>query len=91
MDLVGAFGLGAVATAVVGLFLLKHYLPAYLSEKGKNLATKEDIAEITREVERVRHEYNAILEELKARHRCAPHLWIVACKRTRKRLPSGER
>jgi hypothetical protein len=68
MDLVGAFGLGAVAVAVVGLWLLKHYLPAYLTEKGKNLATKEDVAGITREVERVRHEYNAILEELKARH-----------------------
>jgi hypothetical protein len=68
MDLVGAFGLGAVAAAVVGLLLLKHYLPAYLTEKGKNLATKDDIAGITREVERVRHEYNAILEELKARH-----------------------
>jgi hypothetical protein len=67
MNLVGSFSLGALATVVV-LLLVRHYFPAYLSEKGKNLATKEDIASITREVERVRHEYSALLEELKARH-----------------------
>lgn len=68
VNLVGSFGLGAIVAAVVVLLLAKHYLPAYLSEKDKNLATKEDIAAITREVERVRHEYSALLEELKARH-----------------------
>jgi len=39
-----------------------------LTEKGRNLATKEDIAAITREVEQVRHEYTTLVEELKARH-----------------------
>ena len=68
VNIVGSFGLGAIVAAVAVLLLVKHYLPAYLSEKGKNLATKEDIAAITREVERVRHEYSAVLEELKARH-----------------------
>jgi hypothetical protein len=60
--------MGAIVASIVVLLVLKHYFPAYLSEKGKNLATKEDIAAITREVERVRHEYSALLEELKARH-----------------------
>ena len=68
INLVGTFGLGAIVAAVVVLLVIKHYFPAYLAEKGKNLATKEDIASITREVERVRHEYGALLEELKARH-----------------------
>lgn len=57
--------------AVVGLivgWLLKDYLPAYARKKGEDLATKEDIEEITEKVEHVRHQYNSLLEELKARH-----------------------
>jgi len=42
--------------AILVGFLVKAYLPSYVREKGKNLATKEDIAEITRLVERVRAE-----------------------------------
>jgi len=33
------------------------YLPSYLSQKGKNLATKEDIAEITQKIEEVKTAY----------------------------------
>lgn len=66
--LAAGFGFGAVVAAIVTALLLRHYLPAYLNEKGKNLATREDIASITREIERVRSEYGAMLEELKARH-----------------------
>jgi hypothetical protein len=68
LELVGIFGLGAVVAACVGLLLVRHYLPAYLGEKGKNLATREDIAEITHEVERVRLQYASLLEELKTRN-----------------------
>lgn len=32
--------------------LIRSYLPKYFEEKGKNPATKEDIEEITRKVER---------------------------------------
>lgn len=42
--------------------LLSRYVPAYLGEKGKNLATKEDIADITRKVEAVKAEYATELE-----------------------------
>jgi hypothetical protein len=42
--------LGEIALGLV----FKNYLPAYATEKGKNLATKEDIEEITHLVERVR-------------------------------------
>jgi len=48
-----------------GLFL-KTYLPSYMAEKGKNLASKEDVQEITRLVESVRAEYTSQLEQLKA-------------------------
>jgi len=38
---------------IIGLFT-KKYLPSYMSEKGKNLATKEDIQEITKRTEEVK-------------------------------------
>ena len=41
------------------------YLGSYLSTKGKNLATKEDIDELTRTVEKVKTEYAKQLEEFK--------------------------
>ena len=46
---------------VVGMFLIglfiKNYLPSYMDEKGRNLATKEDIEEITRKTEEVQQEF----------------------------------
>jgi hypothetical protein len=53
------------AVIIIGL-LLKHYLPSYLTEKGKNLATKEDIEEITNKIERVKSQYVSEIEKLKA-------------------------
>lgn len=41
-------------TAIAVSLLLNKYLPAYLSEKGKNTATKEDIEEITNKVENIK-------------------------------------
>jgi hypothetical protein len=49
---------------IVG-WLVKSYFPAYFSEKGKNLATKEDIGRITSIVESTRTQYLAALERLK--------------------------
>jgi len=54
-----------IVIIVTGL-LLKQYLPAYASQKGKNLATKEDIADITNEIEKTRAEYSIELETLKS-------------------------
>jgi len=45
------------------------FLGAYLQQKGKNLATKEDIAEITREVEQVHSEYAKRMEDLLQQNR----------------------
>lgn len=66
MSLLGTFGLGTVIGAAVVYLLLKSFLPSYLSEKGKNLATKEDVASITDKVESVKTDYAKVLEELRS-------------------------
>jgi hypothetical protein len=43
------------------------YLKAYAGEKGKNLATKEDIGEITRIVKRIETDHLAEIEALKGK------------------------
>ncbi len=48
---------------------LERYVGAFLEEKGKNLANKQDIGEITKIVETIKHENNLILEEIKGKHR----------------------
>lgn len=58
--------------------LLKNVLPAYFTEKGKNLATKQDIEEITEKVEAVKAEIqyrSQIRYSLKSEERSA----IVDC------------
>jgi len=46
-------------------FLSKNWLIPYLNEKGKGLARKEDIEEITEKVESVKVDYSKLLEEVK--------------------------
>lgn len=60
--------LQSLMIAVFGLLLLamKTILPAYLSERGKNLATKKDIEEITRKVEGVKAEISLGIETFKS-------------------------
>ncbi|MEW4982179.1 MAG: hypothetical protein AB1Y26_02955 [Cycloclasticus sp.] len=43
----------SVIAFLIGL-IVKSYLPSYLSKKGENLATKEDIEEITTKIESVK-------------------------------------
>lgn len=54
---------------VVGFLFLQKYLSSYLSRKAENLATKEDIAEITDKVEQAKSEYTERLEEIKQQNR----------------------
>ncbi len=42
---------------VIAFLIIRNYLPSYLSKKAENLATKEDIAEITKKVEEVKIEF----------------------------------
>lgn len=48
-------------------FVLKDFFPSYTREKGKNIATKEDIELITEKIESVKVEYAKSLELAKAR------------------------
>lgn len=54
------------ATLVVAGLLLRGYLPSYVAEKGKNLASKEDLAHLTNLVESVKSLHTSELERLKA-------------------------
>jgi len=47
---------------------LQNYVGGFLEEKGRNLATKQDIRDITEIVEGIKHENNKILEEIKGKH-----------------------
>ena len=66
--MLAAFSVGALVAGGVAYLVVKYFLSSYLSEKGKNLATREDIEGITRKVEDVRTQYLSLVEELKARH-----------------------
>ena len=49
---------------IIGFVLfMKFSFPSYMKEKGKNLATKEDIQEITRMTESVQKEFREGFEE----------------------------
>ena len=49
--------LAFIIVIVIGGLLLKTFLPSYLDKKGENLATKEDIQEITQLTEAVQDEF----------------------------------
>lgn len=42
---------------LVALIFFPKYFSSYFSEKGKNLATKEDVEEITDKIEKIRSNY----------------------------------
>lgn len=54
-----------ILLGIGSLFLFRKFFVSYSSEKGKNLATKEDIDSITRKVEEVKAEYINRVEHLK--------------------------
>lgn len=54
---------------VIAGIVLTHYLPGYARKKGENLATKEDISEITGKVESICSDYALLLEEVRGRNR----------------------
>lgn len=61
-----------ILTLLMGL-LVGGFLRPYLGQKGKNLATKEDIAEITNQIEGVRQQYTIEAEQLRADLRVIAH------------------
>lgn len=55
-----------VQIILIAILLLKEYLTSFAKEKGKNLATKQDIQEITNKIEEAKIFYNTKLETVKA-------------------------
>ena len=68
LQLLSAFGVGGVIAAAVVAYFLHSFVPSYLSKKADNLATREDIAAITREIEEVKNSYAVLLEGTKTRN-----------------------
>ncbi|PSU89847.1 chromosome segregation ATPase [Photobacterium kishitanii] len=65
ISLLADFGLGMLVGGGIIFLFIKFLIPSYLTEKAKNLATKEDIADITDKVESVKTDYAKILEEIR--------------------------
>lgn len=53
-----------ISILTIGL-IVKNYVPKYISEKAKNLATKEDIEQITDQVESIKRQHAVELEKFK--------------------------
>lgn len=60
LQIIALLGIGFLA------MVKKDYFPKYLQEKAKNLATKEDVEEITDKVESVKTDYAKVIEEIKS-------------------------
>src|SRR5215213_11200962 len=52
--------------ACAAILALRSFVPKYVEEKAKNLATKEDIEDITASIERVRSQHTAELERVRS-------------------------
>ncbi len=57
---------GSFIISLISYLLIRQLIGTYLSEKGKNLATKEDVGEITKIIEDIRMDNNSELELIKA-------------------------
>jgi hypothetical protein len=44
------------------------FLRSFITTKGQNLATRQDIADITRAQEEMKHQFNVLIEESKQKH-----------------------
>lgn len=64
MDILGiVLNAANLLVIILGGFYLKNYLNSYFDKKGENLATKEDIQEITRLTESVQNEFRREFED----------------------------
>jgi len=74
LQIIILLGLGAAS------LLIKSFLPKYFEEKGKNLATKEDIEEITHKVESVKAEISQSQSIFQAKYRLKHEAYLEALK-----------
>lgn len=66
MEILSILNVILIILIAVGLFfaksIIEKYIPTYIEEKAKNLATKEDVQEITRKTEEVQKEFKENFE-----------------------------
>lgn len=70
-------GLGAAVASFVVVLLLKLFLPGYLNEKGKNLATREDFNTLLEQLKKTTKETESIKVELCSRHWLNQQQWSI--------------
>jgi hypothetical protein len=80
-DAIIRYGIEAIVAVIVVFFLLKFFLPSYLSEKGKNLATREDFHTLLEQLKKTTQETESIKVELSTRHWLNQQQWSIREKR----------
>ena len=65
----------AIVAVIIGGVWVRFWLPAYLTQKGRNLASKEDLEELTRKVEGVKTQYLIQVEQLRFEFRVYEEIW----------------
>jgi hypothetical protein len=78
-------GIGLLPIFIL-IYIFKKMFPKYLEEKAKNLATKEDISNITEKIEAVKFEHNKRLDEIKNKN----DLFYSEIKSRKERLNSKQ-
>lgn len=73
---IAAVLLGVVAGVIV-ILLLRLFLPGYLSEKGKNLATREDFEALLEQLRQATNTTESIKVELSSRHWLNQQQWSI--------------
>lgn len=68
LDFLLRYGFAPTVAGVVVFLLLRNFLPSYLSEKGKNLATREDFAVLLDQTKQTTKETENIRTELLSRN-----------------------
>lgn len=76
MNLDVLYTVGALVVGVVGGLVLRPYITSYAAEKGKNLATKEDVQGITAQIEKVKADIH-LLGQLKTDYEQQRREWLL--------------
>jgi hypothetical protein len=61
------YGVVGFVSGGIVFMLCRNFMGSYLNKKGENLATKEDIVQLTTLVKGVEHGYNVLIEDMKGK------------------------
>lgn len=77
VDLVTSFGIELLAPVLALSLFVKLFLPDYLGEKAKNLATREDFNMLLEQLKRATEETERIKAKLSSRHWLSQQQWSI--------------